>query len=160
NDIPAIAGVDTRKIMRMIREEGTMKAMMTSADQPVEEVIQLLKNTKLDDNLVKETSTANPYVVPGRGMRIVMVDYGAKHGILRELTKRDCHITVVPYDYGAENILRLKPDGLLLTNGTGDPKNLPDAVEMVKELLGELPMFGIGPGHPLLALACGATSEQ
>ena len=160
NDIPAIAGVDTRKIMRMIREEGTMKAMMTSADQPVEEVIQLLKNTKLDDNLVKETSTANPYVVPGRGMRIVMVDYGAKHGILRELTKRDCHITVVPYDYGAENIFRLKPDGLLLPNGPGNPKNLPDAVKMIEEILGKLPLFGIGLGHQLLALAGGANTEK
>src|SRR5699024_5482633 len=158
--IPAIAGVDTRKLMRMIREEGALKAVITSTEQPVEEIIEQLKNTKLDSDLVQVTSTANPYVVPGRGMRIVMVDYGVKHGILRELTKRDCHITVVPYNYGAENILRLKPDGLLLTNGPGDPKNLPDAVEMVKELLGELPLFGIGLGHQLLALASGANTEK
>lgn len=101
-----------------------------------------LRNTEFPRDQVKKTSTGKPYVVPGRGRRVVLVDFGAKHGILRELTKRDCQITVVPYNYSAEDILRLRPDGIMLTNGPGDPKDVPEAIEMVKGILGKVPIFG------------------
>jgi len=160
NKIPGIAGIDTRKLTRIIRSFGTMKAIIAATDEPTDEIVAQLQNTKFKTDQVKRTSTVKPYVVPGRGTRIVMVDFGTKHGLLRELTKRYCHITVVPYNYGARNILRLKPDGILLTNGPGNPKDVPEAIEMIKTLLGKIPMFGIGLGHQLFALACGADTEK
>lgn len=160
NDIPGISGIDTRKLTKVIRKHGTMRAMITDADDLGEEMVREVRNSPFQTVPVKQTSAAKPYVVPGRGLRIVLVDFGMKHGILRELTKRDCHVTVVPYNYGAENILRLKPDGILLTNGPGDPKNIPESIEMVKQVLGELPLFGVCLGHQLLALACGADTEK
>jgi carbamoyl-phosphate synthase small subunit len=160
NDIPGLAGIDTRKLTRIIRKYGTMKAVIANADKSSAELVEEMKRSPLQKNQVEKTSTVNPYVVPGRGKRIVVTDFGMKHGILRELTKRDCHITVVPYNYSANNILRLKPDGIVLTNGPGDPKNVPEAVEMIKKTLGKIPIFGIGLGHQLLALASGADTEK
>lgn len=160
NDIPGISGIDTRKLTKTIRKHGTMKAMIADADVPAEELIEKVKNLPDQKDQVKQTSTSKPYVVPGRGERIVLMDFGMKHGILRELTKRDCHVTVVPYNYSAENILRLKPDGIMLTNGPGDPKDVPESIEVVKTVLGKIPLFGICLGHQLLALACGADTEK
>jgi carbamoyl-phosphate synthase small subunit len=158
--IPGISGIDTRKLTRLIRENGTMKAMISSLEYSIDEIVSELTNMELPNDQVKQTSTVKPYVVPGRGERVVVVDFGMKHGILRELTKRDCHITVVPYNYSAENILRLKPDGIMLTNGPGNPKDVPEVIEMIKEVFGKVPIFGIGLGHQLLALANGADTEK
>lgn len=160
NNIPGVAGIDTRKLTRIIRKHGTMKAAIISAEEDAEKALEELRNTELPTDQVKQTSTNNPYVVPGRGHRVVLVDFGVKHGILRELTKRDCQITVVPYNYSAEEILRLRPDGIMLTNGPGNPKDVPEAVEMIKEVLGQVPIFGICLGHQLLSLACGADTEK
>lgn len=160
NHIPGIAGIDTRKLTRIIRKKGTMRAIITDLEQSVEEVVEQLKHTTVITDHVNRTSTTKPYVVPGRGERIVMVDFGVKHSILRELTKRDCHITVVPYNYEADNILRLKPDGIMLTNGPGNPKDIPQVIEMIKAIMGKVPIFGIGLGHQLLALANGADTEK
>lgn len=160
HDIPGISGIDTRKLTKIIRNKGSMKAILADVEIPSEELVEQLKNTTLPTDHVRKTSTLRPYVVPGRGLRIVMVDFGAKHGILRELTKRDCHVTVVPYDYSAEEIQRLKPDGVLLTNGPGNPKDVPEAIEMIKEITSEVPIFGISLGHQLLALANGADTEK
>lgn len=161
-DIPAISGIDTRKLTKLIRKHGTMKAILTEASMDVsekEELTELTNATFMRDQ-VKRVSTVKPYVVPGRGYRIVLVDFGMKHGILRELTKRRCHITVVPYHYSAEEILRLKPDGIMLTNGPGDPKDVPEAIEMIASIINQVPIFGICLGHQLLALACGADTEK
>ncbi|WP_099158017.1 carbamoyl phosphate synthase small subunit [Virgibacillus ndiopensis] len=160
NDIPGIAGIDTRKLTKIIRQHGTMKGCITSIDEPAERIVERLKLTSERTDQVQQTSTVKPYVVPGRGLRIALVDFGMKHGILRELTKRNCHVTVVPYNYGADNILRLKPDGIMLTNGPGDPKDVPESIDMIKEVLGKIPLFGICLGHQLLALACGADTEK
>ncbi|MFS0751914.1 carbamoyl phosphate synthase small subunit [Oceanobacillus sp. 1P07AA] len=160
HNIPGIANIDTRKLTRIIRKHGTMRAVMIDEEKKVQDVLDQLRLAEMPRDQVKQTSTSKPYVVPGRGLRVVMVDFGAKHGILRELTKRDCHITVVPHNYSAEAILRLKPDGIMLTNGPGDPKDVPEAIEMIKQLIGQIPIFGICLGHQLLALACGADTEK
>ncbi|WP_112180781.1 carbamoyl phosphate synthase small subunit [Paraliobacillus zengyii] len=161
-DIPAISGIDTRKLTKIIRKHGTMKAILTEASLEVSEKDELaaLSNATFMRDQVERVSTVKPYVVPGRGYRIVLVDFGMKHGILRELTKRMCHITVVPYHYSAEEILRLKPDGIMLTNGPGDPKDVPEAIEMIATIINQVPIFGICLGHQLLALACGADTEK
>jgi carbamoyl-phosphate synthase small subunit len=159
-NIPGIAGIDTRKLTRIIRQYGTLKGAIASQDADVEEVISRLQSTPLPSNQVSMVSTKSPYPSPGRGYRVVLVDYGMKHGILRELNKRDCDVIVVSYNTTAAEILQLRPDGVMLSNGPGDPKDVPEAVEMIRELLGHVPLFGICLGHQLFALACGAETSK
>ncbi|MBB6452989.1 carbamoyl-phosphate synthase small subunit [Salirhabdus euzebyi] len=154
-DIPGIQGIDTRKLTRIIRQQGTMKAMIASIETTTEELLKKMKMTPIPQDQVSQVSTIKPYVVPGRGARIVLIDFGMKHGILREFTKRSCHVTVVPYNTTAEEILQLKPDGVMLSNGPGDPKDVPEAIEAIRELISVVPIFGICLGHQLIALASG-----
>ncbi|KGX88515.1 carbamoyl phosphate synthase small subunit [Pontibacillus litoralis] len=156
--IPGISGIDTRKLTKIIRQHGTMKAKLTAADASSLAAVQELQLSELATDQVKRVSTIKPYVVPGRGERIVLVDFGMKHGILREFTRRNCHVTVVPYNITAEEIIQLKPDGIMLSNGPGDPKSVLVAVDMIKGVLGKIPLFGICLGHQLFALACGANT--
>ncbi|MBY0120764.1 glutamine-hydrolyzing carbamoyl-phosphate synthase small subunit [Bacillus sp. S/N-304-OC-R1] len=159
-DIPGIAGIDTRKLTRIIRQYGSLKGAICSIDENPKEIIEKLQAIKLRNDQVKQVSTKTPYPSPGRGKRIVLVDYGMKHGILRELNKRDCDVIVVPYNTKTEEILSLNPDGVMLSNGPGDPKDVPEAIDMINELLGKVPLFGICLGHQLFALACGANTEK
>lgn len=159
-NIPGIAGIDTRKLTRIIRQYGTLKGAITSHNADVEEVVSRLQSTQLPSNQVSQVSTKSPYPSPGRGYRVVLVDYGMKHGILRELNKRDCDVIVVSYNTTAAEILQLRPDGVMLSNGPGDPKDVPEAVQMIRELLGHVPLFGICLGHQLFALACGAETSK
>ncbi|MDP4085384.1 MAG: carbamoyl phosphate synthase small subunit [Bacillota bacterium] len=158
--IPGLAGIDTRKLTRIIRQYGTLKGAICSIEVDAESVIQSLKSKTLPTNQVWEVSTKNPYPSPGRGKRIVLVDFGMKHGILRELNQRDCDVIVVPYNTTAEEILQLSPDGIMLSNGPGDPKDVPEAIEMLKGILGKVPLFGICLGHQLFALACRANTVK
>lgn len=157
--IPGISGIDTRKLTRKIRYEGTMKAVIATGEFSLEEVNRLLQQP-LPTNQVQQVSTRSLFASPGHGPRIVLVDFGAKYGILRELTKRGCDTIVVPYNVSAEEIERLQPDGILLSNGPGDPKDVPEAIAMIKKILGKYPLFGICLGHQLFALACGADTEK
>ncbi|MCM3321776.1 MULTISPECIES: carbamoyl phosphate synthase small subunit [Cytobacillus] len=159
-DIPGIAGIDTRKLTRIIRKAGTLKGTICSMEENVAEILEKMKATKLRVDQVKQVSTKTPYPSPGRGRRVVLVDFGMKHGILRELNKRDCDVIVVPYNTTAQEILNLSPDGIMLSNGPGDPKDVPQAIEMVREILGKVPLFGICLGHQIFALACGANTEK
>jgi carbamoyl-phosphate synthase small subunit len=158
-NIPGIAEVDTRKLTRIIRQHGTLKGLITTSGEPVESLLEKL-NAPLMEDQVSRVSTKNLFPVPGRGPRIVLVDFGAKYGILRELTNRGCDVIVAPYNVTAEEIRRIRPDGILLSNGPGDPKSVPEAIRMIQEILGEYPLFGICLGHQLFALACGADTEK
>ncbi|WP_142826679.1 carbamoyl phosphate synthase small subunit [Planococcus soli] len=156
--IPGISGIDTRKLTRLIRSKGSIKGVLTAAGEDVqtEEVVKTLQATVLPRNQVAQVSTARPYPSPGRGKRVVLIDYGMKHGILRELNNRDCDVIVVPYNTPSKEILAWGPDGVMLSNGPGDPKDVEECVEVVRELLGNVPIFGICLGHQLFARACGA----
>jgi len=156
-DIPGIQGVDTRKLTRIIREYGSVKGYFTAAgvEVNVEEIVAKLKQTTFPTDQVKQVSTKRPYPSPGRGKRVVLVDFGMKHGILRELNKRNCDVVVVPYNTTAEEIMAIYPDGIMLSNGPGDPKDVPEAITMLKEIIGKIPVFGICLGHQLFALASG-----
>lgn len=158
--IPGISGIDTRKLTRIIRQHGTLKGAICSMERDSAEVLETLRTKELPTTQVKQVSTKNPYPSPGRGKRVVLVDFGMKHGILRELNQRDCDVIVVPYNTTAEEILQLRPDGIMLSNGPGDPKDVPEGIEMIKGILGEVPLFGICLGHQLFALACGAETVK
>lgn len=159
-EIPGIYDVDTRKLTRKIRQFGTMKGMITTSSESVESFLEQLKNTPNMTNQISLVSTKSVFSSPGRGPRIVLVDFGSKHGILRELANRLCDVIVVPYNTTATEILRLRPDGIVLSNGPGDPKDVPEAIEMIQGILGRYPLFGICMGHQLFALACGADTEK
>ncbi|MBB5178966.1 carbamoyl-phosphate synthase small subunit [Planomicrobium koreense] len=156
--IPGIAGIDTRKLTRLIRSKGSIKGVLTAADEEVNvsDVVEKLQQTVLPHDQVAQVSTARPYPSPGRGKRVVLIDYGMKHGILRELNNRDCDVIVVPYNTPSKEIMAWGPDGVMLSNGPGDPKDVPECVEVVGELIGQVPIFGICLGHQLFARACGA----
>ncbi|PKR79367.1 carbamoyl phosphate synthase small subunit [Halalkalibacillus sediminis] len=158
--IPGIHGVDTRQLTRLIRQFGTMKGRLLDSLDQKEDELNSLRDIQLPTDQVKKVSTSKPYVAPGRGHRIVLIDYGMKHGILREFTRRNCHVTVVPHDMSAEEIMQLQPDGVMLSNGPGDPKNVSEGIEVVRELLGKTPIFGICLGHQLIALACHADTVK
>jgi carbamoyl-phosphate synthase small subunit len=158
--IPGLSGIDTRKLTRIIRQYGTLKGAICGIEKNAEEVLSKLRQKELPTNQVERVSTKTAYPSPGRGYRIVLVDFGMKHGILRELNNRDCDVIVVPYNTTATEILQLRPDGIMLSNGPGDPKDVPEAIEMIRGVLGQVPLFGICLGHQLFALASGANTVK
>jgi carbamoyl-phosphate synthase small subunit len=158
--IVGISGIDTRMLTRKIRHHGVMKSLLTTSNKSIAELTEILRGTALMTDQVARVSTKSVFGAPGHKERIVLVDFGAKSGIIRDLSKRDCDVVVVPQDATAEQIRRLAPDGVLLSNGPGDPKDVPHAVEMIKGLLGDIPLFGICLGHQLFALACGADTDK
>jgi len=156
--VPGIQGIDTRKLTRILRDKGPLKGILTAVGEEVSLVDKIaeISSYTIPTNLVSRVSTKKPYPSPGRGDRVVLIDCGMKHGILRELNKRDCDVIVVPYNTSANVILSLFPDGIVLSNGPGNPTDVQETVTIIKELLGRAPIFGIGLGHQLLALANGA----
>lgn len=158
--IPGIAGIDTRMLTKKLRTKGTMKGCLVDAGDDFDHIFDQLKATVLPSNQVEQVSTTKPYPSPGIGRNVVVIDFGLKHSILRELSKRQCNLTVLPYNTSAETILELHPDGVMLTNGPGDPKDVPEAIEMIQQIQGKVPIFGICLGHQLFSLANGADTYK
>lgn len=158
--IVGISGIDTRMLTRKIRLHGTMRGILTTGTASIEELQEVLKNTPVMRDQVKNVSTRSVHISPNTGKRVVLMDFGSKHNIQRELSERNCEVISVPYHIKAEEILRYRPDGVLLSNGPGDPKDVPEAIETIRNLLGKVPIFGICLGHQLFALACGADTEK
>ena len=154
--LSGISGIDTRRLTRILRNSGSVKGRIVHHDANENDVIESLKNTVFSTDQVEQVSTKTAYASPGRGLKVVLVDYGSKLGILRELTQRDCDVIVVSQDTTAEEILLINPDGVMLSNGPGDPEDVKGATEMIQNLLGKIPIFGICLGHQLIGLACGA----
>lgn len=159
NEIPCIYGVDTRAVTRKIRSAGTMRGVIVSADAAQAE-IDALFGAPLETDVVKVVTTPNPYSMENDGPSVVVMDFGIKQNILNALHKIGCRLTVVPARTTAEEVLAMKPDGIFLSNGPGDPKDVPDVIENVKKLIGKKPIFGICLGHQLLALAMGADTYK
>lgn len=155
-NLSGISGIDTRRLTRVLRNSGVVKGKIVSEDADENTVVAALKASVLATDQVAQVSTKTSYANPGRGLKVVLVDYGSKLGILRELAQRDCDVIVVSQDTTAEEILLINPDGVMLSNGPGDPEDVKGATEMIQNLLGKIPIFGICLGHQLIGLACGA----
>ena len=164
HNIPCLYNVDTRAVTRKIRSAGTMKGIICAADTPTEQIDAQLKRA-IEREVVKICTTKEKYVIESdkpNAPHVVAMDFGVKRNILNSLHDAGCRLTVVPAFTTAEEILALKPDGVFLSNGPGDPKDVPEAITTIKRLLGEekLPIFGICLGHQLLALAMGADTYK
>lgn len=158
-NIVAVCGVDTRELTKIIREEGVMNAVITSDPSKVDK--QALADYVIKD-AVKSVSTHEKavYKAEDEKYKVALLDYGAKMNIVRELQNRGCTVTVLPYDTKAEEILAMDIDGIMLSNGPGDPSENTEAIAELKKLLGQKPIFGICLGHQLLALAAGGKTEK
>ncbi len=158
--VPGIYDIDTREITKKIRSIGTLKASFCDNKEEIEALVKKLKDADFLHNQVEMVSTKNMYPIPGRGKKIVVMDFGIKLSILRELSKRDCELIVVPYNTSAKEILDLHPDAVFLSNGPGDPSDLNDVIETIKELIPNTVIFGICLGCQLIGLACGAKTYK
>jgi carbamoyl-phosphate synthase small subunit len=161
NNIVAIEAIDTRALTRHIRDEGEMKAVISTEDLDTDSLVSKAKASAglVGRDLVKEVTLdeAEDWSKKGK-YNVIVLDCGAKYNILRELAGRGCRVVVMPATASAEQILAAKPDGILLSNGPGDPAGVPYVVETVKELIGRFPIFGICFGHQMLGLALGGTT--
>ena len=157
-DIPGISGVDTRMITRIIRNEGSQKVIICDADMPYDEAYKMLEEYVIPTDLVSRVSCKSRWYsrTPNHKYDVVAIDCGIKLNIVRKLNEKGCNVTVVPYNTTAEEIMKLRPDGLFLSNGPGDPENVQPVINVVRELCGKLPIFGICLGHQMISLALGA----
>ena len=141
-DVAGITGIDTRALAKLLRKKGTMNGMITTdADYRIGEVVMKLHAYKMG-NVVRETSCQESYVLEGEGPGIALLDLGAKANIAASLNKRGCEVTVYPADTSAETILRANPDGIMLSNGPGDPSTCTEIISQVRKLYeSDLPIF-------------------
>jgi carbamoyl-phosphate synthase small subunit len=162
NNIPGIYGVDTRKITRSIRDKGSRKVIITDVSTTKEEAMEKMKNYQIPKDAVSKVSCKKKWYARTANAKynVVAVDCGIKLNIVRSLNKRKCNVTVVPYNTTAEEVISLKPDGVFLSNGPGDPKDVKEVIKLVKELKGKYPIFGICLGHQMISLAYGAKTYK
>ncbi|WP_155287164.1 carbamoyl phosphate synthase small subunit [Lacticaseibacillus zhaodongensis] len=156
--IPGISGIDTRALMRHMNSNKPQKASIVDADD--EHAFDQLRALVLPHNQVQMVSTEKPYPSPATGRNIVVVDFGLKHSLLRSFAVRHCNLTIVPANSTAADILALSPDGVVLTDGPGDPADVAYAEKMVQGLQSELPLLAIGLGHQIFARANGAVTYR
>lgn len=156
--VPGLCGVDTREITKIIREHGVMNAMLCD-EVPAD--LTAIREYRITD-AVQGVTTEKEEVFHAKDPKyqVTLIDYGAKKNIIRELVRRGCTVTVVPGDTSAEEILKRRPDGVMLSNGPGDPAENTGPIAELAKLLGKVPMFGICLGHQLLALASGGETVK
>lgn len=160
-----VEGIDTRKLARHIRDIGSCKACIVSGDVSDEEAVEALKNWEPETDQVKRVSVTSAFEFdPGPEehscYHVVAIDCGIKTNILRELRKRQIKVTVVPWNTTAEEILSYAPDGVFLSNGPGNPVDVPETIQTIRSLIGKLPIFGICLGHQIISLAYGASTYK
>ena len=161
NDIPGIAGVDTRALTKVLREKGTMNGMITTNENyNLDEILPKIKEYKVT-GVVDKVTCSEKKVLKGDGPRVALYDFGAKNNIARSLNSRGCEVTIYPARTSAEEVLKTNPDGIMLSNGPGDPKECVSEIEEIKKLYNsDVPIFAICLGHQLMALATGADTHK
>ncbi|MDN5362465.1 MAG: carbamoyl-phosphate synthase small subunit [Moorella sp. (in: firmicutes)] len=162
NHIPALQGVDTRALTRHLRRQGTMRGILATGEVDVEglKALAAAEPPLSGNRLVPAVTNTKPFTVDGGERRIALYNFGVKENIIRWLHREDCTVTVMPARSTAADILAVHPDGVVVSNGPGDPKDVPYGVATVRELLGRVPVMGICLGHQLLALALGGDTYK
>ena len=159
NKIVGLEGIDTRALTKVLRNNGTMKGIIVVneiGEQDINDRIEAYSNKEA----VKNVTTDKVYTIEGKGKHVAVMDFGIKTNILRCFKKRGCKLTVFPANAKAEDILAINPDLVFLSNGPGDPQDVPESIENIKKLIGKKPIVGICLGHQLLTLALGGTTTK
>lgn len=161
HDIPGIAGVDTRALTKTLRDKGTMNGMITTDENyNIEEILPKLKAYRTG-NVVDKVTCKELKILKGKGKKVALLDLGAKNNIAKSLNERGCEVTIYPAHTTAQEILDTKPDGIMLSNGPGDPKECESIIAEIKKLYeSDVPIFAICLGHQLMALATGADTYK
>ena len=143
--IPGLAGVDTRKLTRSIRDIGSRCGVITDADTPTDKAIEMIKNSPVPHDAVAKVSCKKRWYsrTANAKYNVVAIDCGIKLNIIRSLNARGCNVTVMPYNTSAAEVEKMKPDGIFLSNGPGDPEDVIPVIDLVKKLRGKYPIFGI-----------------
>lgn len=160
NHIPAVCGIDTRHLTRVLREHGTMRGMIAYGDSvDTDEMQKKIQNFSVDSSVAHVSGKSRLY---GNGpIRVALADYGVKQNIIRSLVKRGCTVKCFPHDASFEEFMEFKPDGIMLSNGPGDPQDNKKAIEELKKVYNHgIPTFAICLGHQLMALAQGFDTER
>ena len=161
-NVPGIYGIDTRALTKILRENGVMNCKFSFSSEVTDEILNEIKNYKITD-AVKNTTTKEikKFETENAKFNVVIVDFGAVSKMEKELLNRGCNVTIVPADTKAEDVKAMKPDGIVISNGAGNPSENSEAVEEIKKLFEyNIPMFGICLGHQLIALSQGAKTEK
>ena len=161
-NIAGIYGIDTRKLTRSIRDFGSRKVLITDVSTSLEKGLEILKNSEIPCDAVSKVSCNKIWVshADDEKYNVVAIDCGMKMNIVRSLNNRGCKVTVAPWNTTAEEIERLNPDGIFISNGPGDPTDVPQVIETIKSLIGKYPLFGICLGHQIISLAYGAKTYK
>lgn len=161
NDIPGIEGIDTRALTKILRNKGTMNGMITTNENyNLDEILPKIKEYKVT-GVVEEVTCKEKKVLPGDGYNIALIDLGAKNNIAQSLNNRGCNVTVYPATASAEEVMEANPDGIMLSNGPGDPKECVYQIEQIRKVYeADIPVFAICLGHQLMALATGADTKK
>lgn len=161
HDIPGIAGIDTRALTKILREKGTMNGMITTnAGYDLKTILPRLKAYTVGD-VVSKVTCQEKSMLAGDGMKVALLDLGAKNNIAKSLNDRGCEVTIYPSHTSAEEIISSNPDGIMLSNGPGDPSVCTSIIEEIKKLYHtDIPIFAICLGHQLMALATGASTYK
>ena len=159
NNIMGIEGIDTRQLTKIIRNSGTMKGIITNCKLSTDE-IQHNFNNFTNNKAVDNVSTDKTYTLGNGKLKIGVLDFGIKTNILNSFVERDCTLTIFPAHTGFEELMKHDFDGIFLSNGPGDPTDIPDVIETVNKLIGKVPIAGICLGIQIIALALGAKTEK
>ncbi len=162
SEIPVLTEVDTRALTRFIRKHGIMGGVITYSLNNMDLLIKRAKNAKknMQGDIVQYVTRSN-FMKFGQGdKKIVMLDLGTKKGVINSLVRRNSQVIIVPAHTTHDEIIRLNPQGVILSDGPGDPQTIPYVIKTVRALIGQVPLFGIGLGHQVLALALGATTYK
>ncbi|MDT8718937.1 glutamine-hydrolyzing carbamoyl-phosphate synthase small subunit [Clostridium sp. 19966] len=157
--IVGLEGIDTRALTKILRNNGTMKGIIT-LETLSEDYVKNKLDSFTNKEAVKSVTTKESYTIQGKGKHVAIMDFGIKENIIRSFKARGCKLTVFPATAKAEEVLKVNPDTIFLSNGPGDPEDLPEAIENIKKLIGKKPIVGICLGHQLLALALGGKTSK
>ena len=161
-EIAGISGLDTRKLTRSIRDFGSRRVLITDIGTPLEEGLRRIAETKVPTDAVARVSCSRIFSAgpPEGRFHVAAIDCGMKENIVRSLAARNVRVSIVPWNTDAETIMRLAPDGIFISNGPGDPENVPETIHTIRSLIGRYPVFGICLGHQIMALSYGAKTYK